>query len=173
MSDARIMEGHKYVAEKYPFTSAGFWWHNNRANQLVDGGASCRRISQLVNGHDPANGLADREYFFSRATAAIQTLPTGTAMPTETCPAASELIRRSLDPSVPIDWDNPRCKVSRYFTVGEVTQGDRNRIPERGSEVEANSLRLAQELDKVREAWDKPIGVPSWYRPASVNRAVG
>lgn len=71
IGDPEVMQGCSYVASRYPFTSAGFWWHNNRANRLVDGGASCRRISQLVNGRDPANGLADREAYFAKASAVI------------------------------------------------------------------------------------------------------
>jgi hypothetical protein len=88
-------------------------------------------------------------------------------------PAPSESVRAPFDPSAPIDWQNPQCKVSRYFTVAEVTQGDRRRIPEKGSTVESNILRLARELDKVREAWGSPIGVTSWYRPRPVNQEVG
>jgi peptidoglycan L-alanyl-D-glutamate endopeptidase CwlK len=88
-------------------------------------------------------------------------------------PAPRESVRAPFDPSAPIDWKNPKCKVSRYFTVGEVTQGDPRRIPAKGSTVEANILRLAAELDKVREAWGTPIGVTSWYRPPAVNQEVG
>ncbi|MEB3193660.1 MAG: C39 family peptidase [Cyanobacteriota bacterium] len=68
IGDPQVMEGCSYVANHYPFTSAGFWWHNNRMNEEVDGGASCRRISRLVNGRDPANGLSDRETYFAKAT---------------------------------------------------------------------------------------------------------
>jgi uncharacterized protein YcbK (DUF882 family) len=34
-------------------------------------------------------------------------------------------------------------------------------------------VKLARELDKVREAWDNPIGVTSWYRPEPINSEVG
>ena len=88
-------------------------------------------------------------------------------------PAPKESVRAPFDPHAQIDWNNPQCKVSRYFTVAEVTQGDRRRIPDKGSTVEANILRLARELDKVREAWGSPIGVTSWYRPHPVNKEVG
>lgn len=66
IGDPQVMEGCAYVASHYPFTSAGFWWHNNHINEEVDGGASCRRISRLVNGRDPANGLDDREITMPR-----------------------------------------------------------------------------------------------------------
>ena len=72
-----------------------------------------------------------------------------------------------------IDWNNPRAKVSQFFTVAEVTQSDRRRIPERGSVVEANIIRIATELDIIRTKWGKPIGVTSWYRPYLVNAEVG
>lgn len=68
IGDTKIMEGCDYVSSRYPFTSAGFWWHSNGMNSLVDSGASCRKISARVNGRDPANGLADREKYFSLAT---------------------------------------------------------------------------------------------------------
>jgi putative chitinase len=72
-----------------------------------------------------------------------------------------------------IDWNNPRAKVSQFFTVQEVTQGDRRRIPQRGSVVEANVIKLATQLDIIRVKWGKPIGVTSWYRPPLVNAEVG
>jgi hypothetical protein len=72
-----------------------------------------------------------------------------------------------------INWLDPKSQVSEHFTVGEVTQGDDRRIPLVGSEEEINIITLAQELDKVREAWGSPIGVTSWYRPYEVNLAVG
>lgn len=68
MKDRRVMEGCEYVATAYPFTSAGFWWHLNNMNALVDRGASCRQVSARVNGRDPANGLTDRENYYARAT---------------------------------------------------------------------------------------------------------
>jgi putative chitinase len=174
IGDPRVMEGCDYVASKYPFTSAGFWWRINAINRQVDSGASCRQISARVNGRDPANGLDDRERYFRKAVAVLRSEePSLSAATGEVRTAASESVRTEFDPSEPIDWQNPRCKVSRYFTVAEVTQGKSNRIPARGSQEEANILRLAKELDKVREAWGSPIGVTSWYRPAAVNKAVG
>lgn len=69
--DRRVMEGCAYVAAIYPFTSAGLWWQRNRINAEVDAGADCRRISRLVNGRDPANGLADRLLAYERACRVI------------------------------------------------------------------------------------------------------
>lgn len=72
-----------------------------------------------------------------------------------------------------IDWNNPKAKISKYFTVWEVTKSDPRRIPTVGSEVEREILKLAIELDKIREDWGGVILVNSWYRPPVVNRAVG
>lgn len=71
IKDPAVMRGAAYVSDKYPFTSAGFWWHQNAMNAFVDQGASCRQVSAKVNGRDPANGLADREAYFARAVAAV------------------------------------------------------------------------------------------------------
>jgi Peptidase M15 len=72
-----------------------------------------------------------------------------------------------------IDWHNPDCLISKYFTIGEVTQNDSERIPSPGSAEEINILRMAAELDLMREAWGSAIGVTSWYRPYAINLAVG
>jgi len=74
---------------------------------------------------------------------------------------------------LPIDWKNPPQKISKHFSVGEVTKNDPRRIPIAGSDIEKNILALARELDKIREDWDSAIIVTSWYRPAAVNKAVG
>lgn len=64
MKDPRIMKGVDYVSVTYPFTSAGFWWHNNRMNELVDGGAGVEDVTRRVNGG--YNGLEDRKYYYNR-----------------------------------------------------------------------------------------------------------
>jgi uncharacterized protein YcbK (DUF882 family) len=71
-----------------------------------------------------------------------------------------------------INWKDNDQKVSKYFTVGEVTQDDDRRIPTDPIVIK-NILKLATELDKVRGAWGSPIRVSSWYRPKQVNREVG
>ena len=78
IKDPAVMDGAAYVANKYPFTSAGFWWHLNGMNADCDSGATCRQISARVNGRDPANGLADREVYYARA---LTTFPNSTSQP--------------------------------------------------------------------------------------------
>lgn len=73
----------------------------------------------------------------------------------------------------PTLWTNNSNLISKYFTVGEVTQYDARRIPPRGSQIETNIFLLADELDKLRHSWGVPISITSWYRPPSINRAVG
>jgi putative chitinase len=75
-------------------------------------------------------------------------------------------------PAISPDWGNFSSKVSKHFTVGEVSHNSKERIMYHPVH-RANALRLAAELDKVREAWGKPIGVTSWYRPEAVNRRIG
>jgi putative chitinase len=70
-----------------------------------------------------------------------------------------------------INWHDPSQKISKYFTVREVTKGDPRRIPTNPVHI-ANILRLAKELDKIREEWGSAIAVTSWYRPTAVNSAI-
>ena len=70
IEDPRVMEGVDYVAETYPFSSAGFWWMNNSMNNLCDGGASVKQVTKRVNGG--YNGLADREHYYERAEFVIK-----------------------------------------------------------------------------------------------------
>lgn len=80
-------------------------------------------------------------------------------------------IWRKEEPDV-IDWNDMSAKVSKYFTVGEVTNYQRARIPHNET-IKANIVKLAKELDVIREKWGSAIIVTSWYRPPAVNRAIG
>ena len=62
LNDPRVMEGVDYVAENLPFTSAGYWWMDNRMNESIDGGADVLAVTKRVNGG--TNGLADREHYY-------------------------------------------------------------------------------------------------------------
>jgi len=70
VNDPKVMElGAKYVAEKYPVTSAGVWWEDNRMNQFIDGGATVEQVSRRVNGG--TNGLQDRIFRYNKALKVI------------------------------------------------------------------------------------------------------
>lgn len=69
IKDPRVMEGVEYVAEIFPFTSAGFWWQNNDMNRLCDRNPTVREVTLRVNGG--VNGLADREFYYARALKVI------------------------------------------------------------------------------------------------------
>jgi hypothetical protein len=91
-------------------------------------------------------------------------------------PEASKHVRKvesSAVPKSPVNWQAPNALISQYFQVWECTKGDDRRIPTRGSEAERNILRIAAELDKIREEWGGSIVVTSWYRPPAVNQEIG
>jgi len=64
LGDAKVMDGCNYVAEVYPFTSAGFWWKDNNMNELCDTHPTVKQVTLKVNGG--YNGLDDRQKYFSR-----------------------------------------------------------------------------------------------------------
>ena len=65
INDQNVMQGCSYVASKYPWTSAGFWWYSNGLNALCDSGASVETITRRVNGG--LNGLAERKKYYDKA----------------------------------------------------------------------------------------------------------
>ena len=70
IDDQGVMQGCQYVADNYPFTSAGFWWKDNEMNALCDTDPSVDQVTLRVNGG--YNGLADRKDYYGRATLYIQ-----------------------------------------------------------------------------------------------------
>jgi len=80
-------------------------------------------------------------------------------------------IKILLEQNKEIDWTDFSSNVGKYFTVGEVSLYDRERIVNNSLHRE-NVIKLAKELDKIREIFG-PIKITSWYRPPNVNRRVG
>jgi len=70
IKDPKVMEGVTYVANKYPMTSAGFWWHNNHMNELCDKNPSVDQVTLRVNGG--YNGLDDRKRYYARCCEVIK-----------------------------------------------------------------------------------------------------
>jgi hypothetical protein len=68
-----------------------------------------------------------------------------------------------------IDWNNPKCKISKFFTVEEATYLPSIKTFHLPSDKEKeNILALAEKMDKVREFLGKGIIVHCWIRPTSV-----
>lgn len=59
-----LVKGCDYVADNYPFSSAGHWWKANGMNDLVDSGASVEQVTRKVNGG--ITGLKDRQNQYDR-----------------------------------------------------------------------------------------------------------
>lgn len=70
INDPKVMEGVDYVADNYPFTSAGFWWMNNKMNALCDRNPTVEEVTRRVNGG--LNGLSDRKKYFGRCLDVIK-----------------------------------------------------------------------------------------------------
>ena len=64
-----VDEGQDYVATRYPFTSAGWFWQINKLNDLVDRGGTVQDVTQVVNGGQ--NGIDDRLNYYYTAVAVI------------------------------------------------------------------------------------------------------
>jgi hypothetical protein len=72
-----------------------------------------------------------------------------------------------------IDWSNFNALVTPNLTVGEIVQWDKRRIPPAGASVRGRLVRTAQEFQRIRDAWGRPLSVTSWYRPEPINQQVG
>ena len=70
LDDPQVMNGVDYVAENYPFTSAGYWWMDNRMNEFIDDGADVIAVTKRVNGG--TNHLSERQRYFDICMEVIQ-----------------------------------------------------------------------------------------------------
>jgi putative chitinase len=68
--DPGVMQGCDYVAQTYPFSSAGFWWMNNGVSEAIANGADIYAVTRRVNGG--LNGIGDRIAYYSLACQWIQ-----------------------------------------------------------------------------------------------------
>lgn len=67
LKDPQVLAiGCPYVAEKYPITSAAWWWKEiGKLIPLCDTGSGVKEVTLVVNGGQ--NGLKDREAYFRKA----------------------------------------------------------------------------------------------------------
>jgi hypothetical protein len=72
-----------------------------------------------------------------------------------------------------VDWSDFDCRVTPNLTVGEILMFSKARIPSANSSVRQRLIKTANEFQKIRDAWGRPLGVTSFYRPAAINAAVG
>jgi hypothetical protein len=87
-------------------------------------------------------------------------------------PAAAPPAALLLQPGM-IDWSDFNALVTPNLTVGEVLQFDRRRRPSAQSSVIPRILGTAAEFQAIRQAWGRPLGMTSFYRPEPINREVG
>lgn len=65
-----------------------------------------------------------------------------------------------------VDWNNPASKVSKYFTVKEMTYLPSWKVCHLPSEEEkVNLIKLANKMDQIREFLGRPINVHCAIRP--------
>ena len=96
IKDQNVMQGHSYVAQVYPFNSAGFWWKNNNMNALCDRGGTVKEVTKKVNGG--YNGLSDRQRYYDKACQVIKELPS-TPLHTEELAAQPETGKAATESS--------------------------------------------------------------------------
>lgn len=70
-----------------------------------------------------------------------------------------------------IDWSDPSCPISDYFTVKEALWLPMCRCLHIPSKKEAKTIfQFAKKMDKVRQFIGQPIRVHVWIRPPSINQ---
>lgn len=87
-------------------------------------------------------------------------------------PAVAPAPAAPLEPGA-IDWSDFGSFITPNLTVGEVLQFDARRRPMAQSAVVPRILETAREFQAIRQAWGRPLGVTSFFRPEPINREVG
>ncbi|CAL5995860.1 Chitinase [Hexamita inflata] len=64
IGDQNVMEGWYYVAPKYPWKSAGYWWYKNGMTAFCNNGATVEEVTKRVNGG--YNGLESRRAYYNK-----------------------------------------------------------------------------------------------------------
>lgn len=65
-----------------------------------------------------------------------------------------------------INWSDPTCKISEYFAVKEACWLPSWKVLHSPSFCEqANIVKMANIMDRVRVFFDKPVNVHCWIRP--------
>jgi GH24 family phage-related lysozyme (muramidase) len=72
-----------------------------------------------------------------------------------------------------VDWEDFDCLVTPNLTVGEILQWDRRRIPGPNAAARQRLIATASEFQRLRDAWGRPLGVTSFYRPEPINAEQG
>ena len=73
-----------------------------------------------------------------------------------------------------MDWNNPKEKISEYFTVKEalwLPSWDKMHTPT--EQEKENIHKTALVMDKIRKILNKPISVHCWIRPELYNKQIG
>ena len=180
IGNPKVMLGHTYVAQEYPFTSAGFWWKNNKMNALCDQGKTCRQISAKVNGRDPANGLPDRERYYKKACQVIKQLPSHSSaatlqpakLPATPVQFASIASPKSIITSVdPLDIQlSSHFKLREFVYSQTAIQKHINNTPPPHHIV--NLKRLCETILEPARVALGPLRISSGYRSQALNSAI-
>jgi len=77
-----------------------------------------------------------------------------------------------------IDWTNPDCKVSNYFSVREclwLPTWNRMATEDDGlnDDIKDSLVKLCTQMDLVRDFLGQPISVHVTYRPEEYNKLIG
>lgn len=89
-------------------------------------------------------------------------------------PNNTQLTAKKQPENTQLDWTDLDAKISKYFTVKEaIWLRSWNELGEPKEITKQNILDLAVKMDKLREAFNKPLRVTSWYRPLSYNAHIG